>query len=51
MHGLVMFSTRDVSDEELLLNYRFNPKAIGLPSWYHPVMDGEDDMRWDDHNK
>jgi hypothetical protein len=33
-------------DEELLLNYRLNPRVGALPPWYHPVDQDEDRRRW-----
>lgn len=45
--GVALVATRDISDEELFLNYRLNPNApAGLPSWYSPVDGAEDDRRW-----
>ncbi|GMI48525.1 hypothetical protein TrCOL_g5177 [Triparma columacea] len=51
MQGMVAMTTRDVFDgEEIFINYRFNPNAIGIPEWYKPVKDGEDEMRWGDYS-
>ena len=46
MYGMAMVALRDVKDEELFLNYRFNPDAPGLPQWYAPVDDDQDRRRW-----
>ena len=46
---VVLLATTDVEDgEELLLNYRLNPKhgKESLPSWYMPVDAEEDERRW-----
>ncbi|XP_065832643.1 SET domain-containing protein 9-like [Oscarella lobularis] len=45
MRCLVMVTTRHVQDEELLVNYRLNPKGQ-LPEWYFPVDGEEDKRRW-----
>lgn len=49
MQSVVLLTTTDVEDgEELLLNYRLNPKhgKESLPSWYVPVDVEEDSRRW-----
>lgn len=42
---LVMVALREIDHEELLLNYRLNPKNA-RPSWYKPVSGIEEDFRW-----
>ncbi|XP_024525451.1 uncharacterized protein LOC9658478 [Selaginella moellendorffii] len=45
LRGLVLVTTRNVCNEELLLNYRLsNPKT--KPEWYHPVDEAEERRRW-----
>eukprot|EP00899_Mesostigma_viride_P026905 jgi/Mesvir1/739/Mv17342-RA.2 len=46
VRALALVSTREVTDEELLLNYRFS-RQFYQPGWYHPVDQGEDDRRWE----
>lgn len=46
VHTLVLVATREVSDEELFLNYRLS-SYIQQPSWYHPVNVDEEKRRWD----
>ncbi|DBA87502.1 TPA: hypothetical protein ACH3X1_004532 [Trebouxia sp. C0004] len=43
--GLVFVATRQIQDEEVLLNYRLNPQ-VQKPSWYAPVDEEEDKRRW-----
>lgn len=43
---LVLVATREVEDEELMLNYRLS-SYIHQPSWYHPVNVEEEKRRWD----
>ncbi len=43
--GLVFVATRQVQDEEVLLNYRLNPQ-VHKPSWYASVDEEEDKRRW-----
>lgn len=43
--GLAFVATRDIEDEELLLNYRLSP-GLKQPDWYHPVDAAEDRRRW-----
>ena len=45
LQGLTFVTTRPVEDEELFLNYRFNP-SNGYPDWYTPVDADEDARRW-----
>lgn len=42
---LVLVATREVQDEEVLLNYRLS-NYIARPSWYTPVDAAEDKRRW-----
>uniref|UniRef100_A0A061RI89 SET domain-containing protein n=2 Tax=Tetraselmis sp. GSL018 TaxID=582737 RepID=A0A061RI89_9CHLO len=44
--ALCFVATRDLEDEELLLNYRYSPH-VRRPSWYVPVDAEEDERRWD----
>jgi hypothetical protein len=37
MLGLGLQAVRDVSNEELFLNYRLSGSKEGLPSWYHEI--------------
>ena len=47
MQSVVLVATTDIEgQEELLLNYRLNPKAGTLPDWYKPVDVDEDKRRW-----
>lgn len=43
--GIAFVATREVQDEELLLNYRLNPQ-VQKPDWYSPVDVEEDKRRW-----
>ena len=45
LRALAFVTTREVSDEELFLNYRLNPKN-SYPPWYTPVDLAEDRRRW-----
>lgn len=42
---LALVATREIEDEELLLNYRLSP-GLERPSWYTPVDRAEDNRRW-----
>lgn len=42
---LVLVATRDLSNEEILLNYRLS-NAKKRPTWYTPVDEEEDRRRW-----
>lgn len=49
MHGLCLIARRDVSDEELVYDYRLQTDTNGI-DWYNVVQYGEDDiLRDDDH--
>ena len=44
---VALIATRELSNEELFLNYRLNPNApSGLPNWYSAVDPEEDSRRW-----
>jgi len=44
---VALIATTDIEgEEEVLLNYRLNPQAGTLPSWYKPVDLEEDKRRW-----
>ena len=45
MKGIVFVATRQLQDEELLLNYRLNPQ-VQKPAWYTAVDVEEDKRRW-----
>lgn len=45
MKTLVLVSTRELCDEELLLNYRLS-NSKRRPAWYAPVDEEEDRRRW-----
>ncbi len=42
---LALVATREIEDEELLLNYRLSP-GLARPSWYTAVDEAEDSRRW-----
>ena len=42
---LLLIASRDIKDEELLLNYRLSPGAA-FPDWYEPVDPVEAKRRW-----
>lgn len=45
MRSLLLITKRRIEDEELFLNYRYNPNNP-YPSWYTPVPDTEAKRRW-----
>jgi len=45
MQSVVFLATRRIHDEELWLNYRFNPKKK-LPIWYHQCDEDQAERRW-----
>lgn len=50
VRGMACIAARDLSDEELFLDYRLNTTAMsGRPGWYHPVS-GDSDWRWQFHS-
>ncbi|GAQ82593.1 hypothetical protein KFL_001160270 [Klebsormidium nitens] len=42
---LVLIASKEIKDEEVLLNYRLSPH-VKPPDWYHPVDSDEDKRRW-----
>lgn len=42
---LVLIASKEIRDEEVLLNYRLSPH-VKPPDWYHPVDSDEDKRRW-----
>ncbi|CAM9450292.1 unnamed protein product [Choristocarpus tenellus] len=42
---VVLLAARDIQDEEVFMNYRFNP-AMPAPAWYIPVDGDEARRRW-----
>ena len=42
---LLLVASRDIKDEELLLNYRLSPGAA-TPDWYVPIDPVEAKRRW-----
>jgi len=47
MYGLCLMAARDVKEEELFVNYRFNPAAkASWPTWYAPVEGDGGEERW-----
>jgi hypothetical protein len=45
MRGMVLVTTEHVQDEELLMNYRYNPMHP-YPAWYHQPDEEEARRRW-----
>ncbi|KAJ7560918.1 hypothetical protein O6H91_03G006100 [Diphasiastrum complanatum] len=45
LRALVLVATREIKDEEILLNYRLSNQKK-RPSWYHAVDEEEDKRRW-----
>jgi hypothetical protein len=45
MRSVVLIATRRLQDEEIFLNYRYNP-ANPVPDWYSPVDIEEAKRRW-----
>ena len=43
--GLALVATRDLHEEELLLNYRLSTH-VARPDWYTPVDVEEEKRRW-----
>jgi hypothetical protein len=49
MHGMMLVAERDVRDEELFYDYRFNDvEGAVLPEWYVPCDAEETKSRWTD---
>ncbi len=45
MQSMVVVATRHIENEEILFNYRYNPR-VKPPSWYSPVDIKEVERRW-----
>ena len=45
IQGLAFVATKQIRDEEVLLNYRLST-PMGRPDWYTPVNEEEDKRRW-----
>ncbi|KAF0694349.1 Aste57867_14760 [Aphanomyces stellatus] len=45
VHSLVLVALNDIQDEEVFLNYRYNP-SMEYPDWYTPVNRDEDLKMW-----
>lgn len=46
LRTVALIATRHIRDEELFMDYRFNP-AVQAPKWYHPCGDGQQaHRRW-----
>lgn len=46
LRTVALVATRHIRDEELFMDYRFNP-AVSAPEWYHPCGDGQQaHRRW-----
>lgn len=43
---LAILATRTLIDEEVFINYRFNPRAPTIPSWYHDCDPDTSVRRW-----
>lgn len=43
---VALVAMRDIRDEEVFMNYRFNPQAPGLPEWYHDCDPEGSKRRW-----
>lgn len=43
---VALVAIRDIQNEELFMNYRFNPNAPGLPDWYWDCDPEESSRRW-----
>ncbi|KDO21132.1 hypothetical protein SPRG_12913 [Saprolegnia parasitica CBS 223.65] len=43
--GIALVTLHDVTDEELFLNYRYNP-SLPYPEWYTPVDKDADEKMW-----
>jgi hypothetical protein len=46
LESLALIATRDIVDEEVLINYRFNPASPLLPNWYEDCNPSESKRRW-----
>lgn len=45
-NGLAIVATGEIKDEEVFINYRFNPHSAELPSWYEDCDPEESQRRW-----
>ena len=45
IQGLAFVATKQIQDEEVLLNYRLST-PMGRPDWYTPVNEEKDKRRW-----
>lgn len=43
---IAVVATRDLRDEEVLMNYRFNPNGPDVPAWYHDCDPESSARRW-----
>lgn len=46
IESLAIVATRDIEDEEVFINYRFNPASPDLPDWYEDCNPSESERRW-----
>lgn len=44
--SLVIIATQHIKDEEVFINYRFNPASPDLPDWYEDCNPAESSRRW-----
>lgn len=45
---LVLVALRDLTEEEeVFMDYRFNPQLVNLPEWYHACDEEENARRWE----
>lgn len=44
--SLGLVALRDIDDEEVFINYRFNPSTLLLPDWYEDCDVEESERRW-----
>jgi hypothetical protein len=43
---IVYIAERDISNEEIFIDYRYNPYRLDLPDWYHPLDRESDEIFW-----
>ncbi len=43
---IAIIATRDLKDEEVFMNYRYNPSGPDVPSWYHDCDPESSQRRW-----
>ena len=46
-HVVAIVALRDIEDEELFADYRYDAHSDALPSWYHPVERAGDGQLWE----